>query len=334
MKKNYPQKMMCVCQKKSGDTLVIDEVFVPELREGEVLVKIHCSPVNPSDLSFLQGTYAVKPDYPLIPGIEACGTVVAAGKGLLPKLRLGKRVACTSNNRGGAWAEYMVTSATKCVPLINDISDEQASMLLVNPLTALAFIDIAKSSKHQAIIQTAATGALGKMLIHLCRREGIDLINIVRSTKGITDLEKIGAKDIICSEDHSFLEKLRKIASNKMATMALDCIGGNITQYIAEAMPMKSTIYAYAKLSEKDTTIDARTLIQKEISLVGFYLSHWLEKQFVLKKIALLKKAQQFMKETNPVLIQRKVDLYTLQSGIEDYKKNMSIGKIILSMQK
>jgi len=106
--------------------------------------------------------------------------VVAAGPGLLPRLWLGKRVACAVSSFGGTWAEYL-THATLCVPLRNNLSLEQGAMLLVNPMTALAFFDIVKRGKHAAITSTAAASALGRMIVRLSQRHRVPVIAVVLS---------------------------------------------------------------------------------------------------------------------------------------------------------
>jgi NADPH2:quinone reductase len=160
-----PEMMQAVRLESPGGLLTIGTVQVPQPKDGEVLVKIASAPVNPSDLMRIKSIVSKEELISFIPGIEGSGTVVSAGKGLLPKLWLGKRVACSSlNPASGTWAEYMVTPASFCFPIPKSISDEQGSMLLVNPMTAVAFFDIIKKEKHKAIVNAAAAGALGGMI--------------------------------------------------------------------------------------------------------------------------------------------------------------------------
>ena len=68
-----------------------------------------------------------------------------AGQGFMPRLLNGRRVACSALLTGdGTWAEYMVASAQSCIPLNKAVSFEQGSMLLVNPLSALAIFEMAQ----------------------------------------------------------------------------------------------------------------------------------------------------------------------------------------------
>src|SRR5690606_38019070 len=123
---------------------------------GEVLVKMHAAPINPSDLAFLKGGYGIKRPFPTVPGFEGSGTVVAAGKGLLPKLWMGKTVACAASPKyNGTWAEYMVTGAGSCVPLSKNVSLDQGAMMFVNPMTALAFFDLYEKTPNPGNQQRA-----------------------------------------------------------------------------------------------------------------------------------------------------------------------------------
>ncbi len=328
-----PKTMLAARQKTVNGELIIEQIPVPAPGKGQVLVKVHCSPVNPSDLSFLQGTYSSRPDYPVTPGIEACGTVVASGGGILPRLRMNKRVACTSTNGyGGAWAEYMVTDAAKCIPVSHSISDANASMLIVNPMTALAFIREAKRMNTPAIIQTAAAGALGKLMVQLCKQEGITLINIVRSQSNIPSLQSIGADNIICSSLPDFSDQLSAISHQFGARMAIDCIGGKLTGTIVSALEPHSMLFAYAKLSESDSTYDARVLVQKDLCISGFYLSHWVKRQKLVTVLRTIRNAKKLMAGASNTP-QQLVSLNDINDGIAAYRQNMGAGKVLIDLQ-
>ncbi|MBK6284763.1 MAG: alcohol dehydrogenase catalytic domain-containing protein [Draconibacterium sp.] len=217
---NIPKSMKAVVLTEDGAKPVIAEVPVPQPGSGEVLIKMYASPINPSDLAFLAGGYGIKKPFPVIPGFEGSGTVVAAGKGILPKLWMGKNVACAASPKyNGCWAEYMVTTATSCVPLSKEISMEQGAMMFVNPMTALAFFEIYKNlpnpgKKLRAIINTAAASALGRMVVKMGKTQGIPVISIVRREEQVEILKAEGAEYIINSSDIDFEEKLKELAPN------------------------------------------------------------------------------------------------------------------------
>src|SRR5664279_3314782 len=220
-----PEMMQAVRLERPGGQLIAGIVKVPQPKDGEVLIKIASAPVNPSDLQRIKSIVSEEDQLSFIPGIEGSGTVVSAGKGLLPKLWLDKRVACSSlNPASGTWAEYMVTPASFCFPLPAAISDEQGSMLLVNPMTAVAFFDIINKEKHKAIVNSAAAGALGGMIRFLGKKYNIPVINVVRNELQVKNLIDTGAEYVLNNSDSDFVDKLRLLSQELCATLALDPI--------------------------------------------------------------------------------------------------------------
>src|SRR5262249_6394966 len=157
--------------------------------------------------------YGFKKPTPVVPGFEGSGTVVSAGSGMMGQYLNGKRVACVSQERGsGVWAEYMVTLSSLAFPLDASVSLEQGAMSVTNPLTAMAFLTLAKEGRHKVIVQTAAASALGQMVNHLCKSEGIQIINIVRreEQKELL-LKEQGAEIVMNSNDANFSQHLRDV---------------------------------------------------------------------------------------------------------------------------
>ncbi len=323
--------MRAVIQEQAGDVLYVNDIPIPEPGPGEVLVKMDYAPVNPSDLSLLQGNFASKPDYPIIPGIEGSGIVIKSGKGIIGKLRKGKRVACTSSIlRGGTWAEYMVTSAFRVIPLDKNINNEQGSMLLVNPLTAYAFIEIAKIHRAEAIVNNAGASSLGRILIHLCKRNDIKLINIVKRESQLQSLKKIGAEYILASESPDFEKELGFCSARLNAKLFFDAVGGEQAEIMLGVSPPGSSVISYGKLSEQNINIDPRTLIQQDKKLEGFYLGNYTAGKSVLKNLKTLSSVKKMLSGDIKIKVSGSYDLSDINKAIDNYRSNMSEGKVLL----
>lgn len=328
-----PDKMLSVRQDKPGGRLYVAEVEVPKPSKGEVLVRMAYSPINPSDLSFLKGTYVERPNYPLTPGIEGSGMVVASGKGLFAQMRLGKRVTCTSlPGKGGAWAEYMLTSAMKVIPVNKKIDLVKASMLIVNPMTALAFIDIAKKGKHRAIVNTAAASVLGQMMMKLCLTNNIPLINLVRRNEQVELLKSLGAQYVINTSDNQWENNLAKLSEDLNATLFLDALAGEMTTKLSEISPKGSTIMVYANLSGNSFSINARTLLQGDKTISNFYLGNWAKKQSLLKNLSTARKAQMLVGAELKSEIRHIYNLNEINEALDDYTGEMTGGKVLLKL--
>ena len=323
--------MKAIVVKTPGSLPVVEEIPVPEPGPGEVLIKIEAAPVNPSDLGSIKRNLAG--DFkPFTPGLEGAGTVVKAGKGLLPRLWLGKRVACSPiKGHGGTWAEYMVTGAGHCFPLGKSVSSEQGSMTLVNPLTALGFIEIARKGGHKAIVNNAAASSLGRMTELLCKKYGIKLINIVRSAKKAEELRWSGSAYVLDSSDPSFTEKLKNLSAELNARLLFDSVCGDGFNELIASMPDGSTVVIYGNLSPSDlVSVNPRTILSKNITIKGFYLGNQSQRNGMMKNMINLLKVRKLMAGDMKIKIQERYPLANVNEAIEKYTGSMSSGKVLL----
>jgi NADPH:quinone reductase-like Zn-dependent oxidoreductase len=330
---DVPHRMKALVQSAPKGILELREVEVPKPQKGQVLVKMDFASINPSDLSFLQATYVDKPNYPVIPGIEGSGLVVKSGGGLIPALRLGKRVACTSTaTLGGSWAEYMVTSAMHVIPIPSKMSSQSAASLIVNPLTAIAFIQMAMLGMHKTIVNNAAGGALGKMLVRLAARYEVNLISLVRSEAQREALLRIGAKNVLNTSDLHFEVSFQQLIDVLKPKLFFDAIGGQSTDDFVRYSPEGSTIILYANLSEQPSSFEPRLLLQQQKTIQGFYLGHHTAQQSIPKALRNIKLAQQYLQEDLKTEVRKLFSLSQATEAIDTYSKEMSQGKVLLSI--
>ena len=223
-----PAMMKAIVLERFGEpseVLQVREVPVPKPGPGEVLVRMIASPINPSDLLMVRGRYVVLPSLPATPGFEGVGVVTEAGPGLLGPWVKGKRVVAI-NDKGGNWAEYAVIKARQARPVADDIPDEQAASLFVNPMTALGFTETMKLEGYTGIVHAAAASNLGQMLVKICLEDGIPLVNIVRSAEQVKLLKDLGATHVINSTDADFMAQLTDAIHETGAMLGFDPIGG------------------------------------------------------------------------------------------------------------
>lgn len=322
--------MLAIRQHEAEGKLLMEKVPVPRPGPGEVLIKIAASPINPSDLALLKGGYMDR-SYPFTPGLEGSGTVIESGGGLLGSLRKGKRVACSPDpGADGTWAEYMKTSVMRTVPIPESVSMEQGAMMLVNPMTAMAFLHLATTGRHRALVNNAAASSLGKMLISLCAETGLPLINIVRKEEQRHELHRLGASHILNSSESTFETELKQLAAKLDASLFLDAVGGLQSAKLLAAAPPRSTLIVYARLSGEALQADPGDLIRKDKRIMGFQLGNWLETKGILFKLRFI---NQVKKQLNGALSSRVNQEYAMtevEEAIAYYREHMSQGKILL----
>jgi NADPH:quinone reductase-like Zn-dependent oxidoreductase len=238
--------------KKSGELEIsLVSVPTPEPSADEVVVRIEASPINPSDLGLLVGAADMatakasgSKDAPVITaqvpeaamkgmagrldesmpvGNEGAGVVVKTGSSDAAKALMGKTVALIG---GAMYAQYRTVAAKDCLVLPAGTTSAEGASCFVNPLTALGMVETMRREGHKALVHTAAASNLGQMLNKICLKDGIGLVNIVRSPQQAEILRKIGAKHICDSTAPAFMDDLTNALVETGATLAFDAIGG------------------------------------------------------------------------------------------------------------
>jgi NADPH:quinone reductase-like Zn-dependent oxidoreductase len=238
--------------KKSGELEIsLAQVAIPEPAENEVIVRVEASPINPSDLGLLVGAADMATakasgtrDLPIITatvpeaamkamagrldesmpvGNEGAGVVIKTGSSDAAKALMGKTVAMIG---GAMYAQYRTMRAKDCLVLPAGTTAAEGASCFVNPLTSLGMVETMRREGHNALVHTAAASNLGQMLNKICLKDGIGLVNIVRSAEQAGILRKIGAKHVVDSTAPAFMDDLTDALTETGATLAFDAIGG------------------------------------------------------------------------------------------------------------
>ncbi len=316
------------------ESLVVEERPVPRPQAGQVLIRMHAAPINPSDLAFLRGLYKVDKVPPIVPGFEGSGTIVASGGGMLGRVLLGKRVACAAPNDGdGTWAEYMVTPAQNCLPLRRALTLEQGAMLIVNPLTAWSLMEVAKREGHRAIVQTAAASALGKMIVRLGKQRGVRTINLVRREEQAATLRALDADYVLNSADADFEARLFEVCRRESVRLAFDAVAGELAAQVLTAMPEGGRLVFYGALSQHPSMIDPRAFIFEDKRIEGFWLGRTMRRLSLPQRMNMVRHVQQALAQELQTEIQARAPLEEAAKALRQYAQNMSAGKVLLVLE-
>lgn len=255
--------------------LKVMDVEMPVPGDNEVVIKMHASPVNPSDIAFIQGVYNIVKPLPATPGFEASGEIVASGENV--KTYVGKKVSCfVQDDNSGTWAEYLVAKIEDIIILKDNMDMDQAACFTVNPFTAFGMFDIALQREAKAIIQNASGGQVASFIRTMANDNNIEVIDIVRKQETANKLVADGAKHVLIETDEDFNEKLQKIASLLKPTVAFDAVGGAVSGMMINALDADSELVVYGGLSGKPMSdVNLMGIIFDNKIISGFNLIDW-----------------------------------------------------------
>jgi NADPH2:quinone reductase len=336
---NIPDEMWAVVLDSfSGpEALHLEKRPVPKPRKNEVLVKVAASAIHPADLELINGQYGYfEMSPPFVAGFVGSGTVVEVGGGLMGRYLKGKRVQCMNKalfqERGdGTWAEYMVTASDYAFPLSDTVDFEQGGAgSPTNALSALGLMDIATKGGYKAIVQTAAASTVGRMVYELCRREGIEVINVVRRDAQVEFLKNRGAALVLNSSDADFDQQLYEACHQHQVHLAFDAVGGTLTRQLLQTMPERSKVIIYGLLAGEPAQADMKRLVFQQKSIDNFYIVSWLDGKNLIQKLRLWGRAQKLVATGLKTEIRGRCPLQDSKQAVEGYQAQMTGGKLLL----
>lgn len=254
-----------------------DETVVA--KNDQVIVQMLAAPVNPADINVIQGTYPIKPPLPAIGGGEGVGKVVAVGHEV-KNFNLGDWVI-PANNATGTWTTHLHGQAKDFVKVRQDISVASAATLKINPATAYRMLhDFTTLHRGDVVVQNGANSGVGTAVIQIANHLGLVTVNVIRDRENVDELKEeltsLGA-DHVWTEDE--LRKNTHFRHQQLprAKLALNCIGGQSSTELTKCLDFGATHVTYGGMSLKPVTVATSSLIFKDVSLRGFWLSKWIE---------------------------------------------------------
>lgn len=197
--------------------LELVEADVPPLRNGTVLIDVAAVGVNFADCVVRLGLYesAKRLGYPLVPGFELAGTVVASED---DSLAVGQRVIGVT--LFGAYASHVVLPATQCFLLPDRATFEEGAAFSVPFITAhYALRRLAGVSAGARVLVHSAAGGVGSALLQLARKLGCEATAVVGAPHKVPVARELGASTVIDRSSEPLQDALARVAGT-----GFDCV--------------------------------------------------------------------------------------------------------------
>ena len=207
-------------------TLQLQDVAMPILSPGAVLIRIERASVNPVDWKVMSGGLdgLIESVFPVIPGWDVSGVVEAVGPDV-PEFSPGDRVASygrTDVIHNGTFAEYVALPATSVAAIPEGVGFDEAAGLPLTGLTALRSLETLELTAEDTLLIHAASGGVGYLAAQLAREIGATVIGTA-SASNHEKLTAIGVTPVAYGE--GLVERVREIAPDGVSAVA-DFVGG------------------------------------------------------------------------------------------------------------
>jgi NADPH2:quinone reductase len=171
------------------DGLWIDDVPAPEPGDGQVVVRVESSCINPGSLSALHGA-------PYVPARDLAGTVVALGAGVHGDgpdgIAVGDQVLGWVQD-WAAHAELVALPAHQVITKPQGLSWDVAGSLFVTPMAGLASIQAVAVQEGEVLVIAGASGGVGFTAAQLARRARATVVGVA----GLAGADRLRAHGIV-----------------------------------------------------------------------------------------------------------------------------------------
>jgi len=251
------------------EVLKLEDVPSPQVREGQVLVRIRAIGVNPADTYIRAGRYAVRPTLPYTPGMDAGGTVDSVGSGVT-RVKVGDRVY-VAGSLTGVYAELALCSQDQVWRLPDNISFEEGAAVHVPYATAYrALFQKAFARPGEAVLVHGASGGVGVAAVQLARAAGLLVIGTAGTETGAKLVIEQGAHHCFNHHSADYLDQIAAVTGGRGVNVTLEMLA-NVN--LAKDLGLMAPGGRIVVIGSRGTIeIDPRMAMSRDATVIGMAL--------------------------------------------------------------
>ena len=226
--------------------LTLHELPVPEPGPHEVLIAIDTAGVGSWDASIRDGSWRSpgRARFPLIPGVDGAGVVVAKGA-RVRRLRPGDRVYAYEfgNPQGGFYAQFAAVNAAHVGRVPKGLGLREAGAGAATALTALQGIEALGLRPRQTVLIFGASGGVGTIALQLAVHRGAHVIATASGASATRLVKRLGAHRVIDARRQDAIEQLRTLAPDGLDGVLAFAGGKDLERCVDFVRPRGRLVY-------------------------------------------------------------------------------------------
>ena len=250
-------------------TLIIDDLPAPVPQTGEVLVQVHASGVNPSDVKSRQGGRSAMPFPLIVPHSDGAGVISAVGPDV-PKARIGERVWLHNaqwQRPFGTASELVSVPASLATPLSGKMSFEEGACLGIPAMTAHRVVFADGEVGDQWVLVTGGAGNVAHYAIQFAKWGGARVIATVSSEAKAIHAKSAGADLILNYRADDVVAKVLEATDGAGVERVVDVDFGANLATSERLIRNNGTIASYASAAVRDPALPFYTLMYKNVTV-------------------------------------------------------------------
>jgi NADPH2:quinone reductase len=240
---------------------------MPELKPGEILIRVHAAGVNRPDVFQRLGQYPVPPGASDLPGLEVAGEIV---DGDLSGSGFEKGDLVCALVQGGGYAEYCAAPLEQCLPVPQGLSPLEAAALPETFFTVWSnvFQRGALGEGETLLVQGGSSG-IGTTAIQLAKALGHRVFATAGSADKCRACEDLGAERAINYKTEDFAPIVKQLTGGKGVDVVLDMVGGDYVAREVSCLADDGRIVIIALLGGAKANVDLGQVLRRRLTITG-----------------------------------------------------------------
>ena len=265
-----------LCKTLDGpESLVLEDVPVPEPAPGEVLVRVKAAALNFLDTLIVRGRYQFKPQLPFSPGSELAGVVERVGE-RVTALSPGVRVMGYA--RRGGCQEFVALPASNLLLIPAGVADEAAAGLTITYGTAIHGLgDRGRLKAGETLAVLGASGGAGLAAVEIGKAFGARVIACASSAEKLAICKQHGADLLLNYDSEDLKEGLRTLTDGAGPDVIYDCVGDRYAEPALRSIAWKGRYVVVGFAAGEIPRIPLNLLLLKGCDLAGVFFGRFTE---------------------------------------------------------
>ena len=260
-------KAIEISQPGGPEVLTLVERPKPELKPGQVLIKVKAAGINRPDVFQRQGSYPPPSDASDLPGLEVAGEIVE-GDVSGTNFKIGDMVCALTP--GGGYAEYCAAPAGNCLPIPEGLSLVEAATLPETYFTVWSNVfDRGQLKKGEPLLVHGGASGIGTTAILLARAFGHTVYATVGSDERVAAVEALGATKGINYKTQDFVEEIKTLTNGRGVDVILDMVAGDYINRNLQCLAEDGRTVIIAQLGGSKATINSNMLMRRRLTVTG-----------------------------------------------------------------
>jgi len=242
----------------------------PEPGSGEVLVRLHTTGVNPSDVKKRAGAFPDLLDAgPVIPHSDGAGVITAVGNGV-PDSRIGERVfvyQAQYARQCGTAAEFVALDSLRAPVLPDNTSFEVGACIGIPIMTAHRCVFADGPVADQLILVTGGAGRVGHYAIQWAHRAGARVIATASNEQDAAACREAGAEAVINHRESGWGRAMLDLTGGQKVDRVIEVeFGANLPELL-HCVRIGATIATYSSTVVPEPALPFRTMMFMDLTV-------------------------------------------------------------------